>query len=53
LELTTLKDLAAIKAAFKRLALKHDPDRGGKEEDFKALNNAYQAALQYHTASAR
>ncbi len=31
-----------IKAAFKKLALKHHPDRGGNEEDFKRIQKAYE-----------
>ncbi len=31
-----------IKKAFRRLAVKHHPDRGGSEEDFKEINEAYE-----------
>jgi len=31
-----------VKAAFRRLALEHHPDRGGNAEKFKAANEAYQ-----------
>jgi DnaJ family protein A protein 2 len=31
-----------IKAAFKKLALKHHPDRGGNEEEFKRIQKAYE-----------
>jgi molecular chaperone DnaJ len=35
-------DKAAIKAAFRKLAHQHHPDKGGDEEKFKEINNAYQ-----------
>jgi len=31
-----------IKAAFRRLAMEHHPDRGGNPEKFKEINEAYQ-----------
>ncbi len=31
-----------IKTAFRRLAIEHHPDRGGDEEKFKELNEAYE-----------
>ena len=31
-----------IKKAFRKLAHKHHPDKGGKESEFKELNEAYQ-----------
>lgn len=31
-----------IKSAFRKLAHIHHPDKGGREEDFKAINEAYQ-----------
>ena len=34
-------DDATIKKAFKRLAMKHHPDKGGNEEEFKKVNEAY------------
>ena len=30
-----------IKKAFRKLSLKHHPDRGGDAEDFKKINEAY------------
>ena len=32
---------AAIKKAYRKLAAKHHPDRGGNEEKFKEINEAY------------
>lgn len=31
-----------VKAAFYKISMKVHPDKGGKEEDFKAINNAYE-----------
>src|SRR5437588_3666836 len=31
-----------IKKAFRRLAVEHHPDRGGNEEKFKEINEAYE-----------
>ena len=31
-----------IKKAFRKLSLKHHPDRGGNEEEFKKINRAFQ-----------
>ena len=38
------KDASAkeIKKSFRKLAQKHHPDRGGKEADFKKINEAYE-----------
>src|ERR1700743_3539895 len=38
------KDASAdeIKKAFRRSAIEHHPDRGGDEEKFKELNEAYE-----------
>jgi DnaJ family protein A protein 2 len=33
---------AEIKKAFRKLAMKHHPDRGGDENKFKEINNAYE-----------
>jgi curved DNA-binding protein len=33
---------AEVRKAFKRLAMKHHPDRGGDEEKFKQINEAYE-----------
>lgn len=32
---------ASIKKAYRKLAAKHHPDKGGKEEKFKEINKAY------------
>ena len=42
-DLNVNKDASAkeIKKSFRKLAQKHHPDRGGKEEDFKKINEAY------------
>jgi hypothetical protein len=37
---------ADVRRAFRRLALKHHPDRGGSEAEFKRLNGHYQAAMR-------
>lgn len=36
-------DAAQIKAAYRQLAMKHHPDRGGKNEDFVKIKQAYDA----------
>jgi|TARA_B100000315_G_C14583161_1_gene591568 DnaJ-class molecular chaperone len=43
-DLNVNKDASAkeIKKAFRKLAQKHHPDRGGKEADFKKINEAYE-----------
>ena len=33
---------AEIRKAFKKLAIKHHPDRGGDQEKFKEINGAYE-----------
>ena len=35
-----------IRSAFRALSLVHHPDMGGKEEDFKRLNEAFRAGMQ-------
>jgi len=43
-DLNVNKDASAkeIKKSFRKLAQKHHPDRGGKEADFKKINEAYE-----------
>lgn len=36
-----------IKAAWRRLALEHHPDRGGSQSEFIRIKTAYEAAIQY------
>ncbi len=37
--------LAEVKSAFRRLALQHHPDRGGRSDRFSRISEAYQALL--------
>merc|ERR1719313_2658891 len=32
----------AVKQSFRKLALRHHPDKGGQKERFQAINNAYE-----------
>ena len=34
-------DQKEIKKAFRKLAMKHHPDKGGDEAEFKKIQNAY------------
>lgn len=36
-----------VKSAYRKLCLVHHPDKGGKNEDFIKLHNAYQELLCY------
>ena len=36
------QDKDELKKTYRRLALKHHPDRGGNEEQFKQINEAYE-----------
>ena len=38
-----------LRKAYRNLSLKAHPDRGGKEEDQKSLNGAYEAAKDHST----
>jgi curved DNA-binding protein CbpA len=42
LKLSGIVDEAALKKRYHELALEHHPDRGGQEEAFKNINNAYE-----------
>jgi len=35
-------DISSIKSAYKKLALKHHPDKGGEEEIFKKIGSAFE-----------
>lgn len=41
-----VKDEEEIKRAFKKLAMKHHPDKGGNEENFKKLQEAKETILK-------
>lgn len=43
---TTVKDEESIKRAYKKLAMKHHPDKGGTEENFKKLQQAKDVLLR-------
>jgi hypothetical protein len=45
LGLTPGATAAEVRRAFRRLALRRHPDRGGRQEDFVRLEEAYRAAL--------
>lgn len=42
LGIPTLAPLSVAKAAYRRLAQQHHPDRGGSEEKFKAIKAAFE-----------
>jgi curved DNA-binding protein CbpA len=35
-----------IRSAFRALSLVHHPDRGGKDEDFKRINEAFREGMK-------
>lgn len=37
----------SLKKAYRRMALKHHPDRGGNPDDFKKIKDAYETATKY------
>ena len=41
LELPNFASIVEIKRAYRRMALKHHPDRGGKIENMQIINRAY------------
>jgi len=49
LELTSTATSNEIKRAYRRLALKHHPDKGGDPEKFKALSEAYEILMEEET----
>eukprot|EP00928_Gymnodinium_smaydae_P019010 TRINITY_DN17257_c0_g2_i1.p1 TRINITY_DN17257_c0_g2~~TRINITY_DN17257_c0_g2_i1.p1 ORF type:complete len:536 (+),score=126.95 TRINITY_DN17257_c0_g2_i1:141-1748(+) len=54
LQLPPSASLDAVKSAYKRLALEHHPDKGGDEDDFKRLHQAFEAlSLSVSAASHR
>ena len=38
-----------VKTAFRRMALKHHPDKGGKQESFVKIRHAYEYLLRVGT----
>ena len=36
-----------IKKAYKKLASKHHPDKGGDQEEFKKIQKAYDPRIEY------
>ena len=47
LGVTLQSDINEIKKAYKKLALKKHPDRGGNPEEFQMLSNAYERLIKY------
>ena len=41
-----LNSMEAVKKQYRKLAMKHHPDRGGNEEVFKQINNEYEEAME-------
>jgi len=41
LEIERTADEGAVKKAYKRAALIHHPDKGGSDENFHAINEAF------------
>ncbi len=50
LGLTELCSRSEVESAYRRLALKYHPDRGGDAEQFKCIHRAYEEALGFCSA---
>ena len=46
-----LSSMEAVKKQYRKLAMKHHPDRGGDEETFKQINNEYEEAMEIAKAN--
>ena len=42
-----------LKQAYKKASMQHHPDRGGDEDTFKKINEAYSTCLLYTSPSPR
>ncbi len=47
LEIDKTDDESIIRKAYYKLARIYHPDKGGNEEDFKSLNDAYERAMRF------
>ena len=47
LEIDKTDDESIIRKAYYKLARIYHPDKGGNEEDFKSLNDAYEKAMRF------
>lgn len=47
LELASAEDFSQVKQQYKRLVMRHHPDRGGEEVKMHALNEAYEVLRVY------
>jgi curved DNA-binding protein CbpA len=45
LELTEPFDAASVRTQYRRLAMRHHPDRGGDAERLQAINRAFRILL--------
>ncbi len=46
LQINKTDDESIIRKAYYKLCRVHHPDKGGNEEDFKSLNDAYESAMR-------
>jgi curved DNA-binding protein len=46
LELPNMASISEVRRAYRKLALKYHPDRGGSEERMKEINQAYEYLMQ-------